>query len=101
MDIKGEIRALLAKEGTSMRSIELKIGMSAGSLRQILSRNSLRYDTAKKIAKILDYKLEFYKNGFTNIVVPDELRPAISKKAFDLGLDPATYIQKLLARDVS
>jgi len=59
IDIKNEIKAVIYESGRSIKDIAEKMGMSTTNLSNMLSRRSIRYDIAKKIANVIGYKLKF------------------------------------------
>jgi transcriptional regulator with XRE-family HTH domain len=59
MDVKNEIKAAIYEAGYDLKKVAEAIGISEASLSNMLSRRSIRYDTAKKIAEAINYELKF------------------------------------------
>ena len=63
IDVKNEIKAVIYESGHSLTEVAEKLGLSDTSLSNMLSRRSIRYDLAKKIAKVIGYDLSFRRKG--------------------------------------
>ena len=62
-DIKNEIKGAIYESGATLTEVAEKIGISPNNLTNMLSRGSIRYDLAKKIAKVIGYDLGFRRKG--------------------------------------
>ena len=65
IDVKNEIKAVIYESGHSIKDVAEKMGMSTTNLSNMLSRRSIRYDIAKKLADVIGYELKFRKKQAT------------------------------------
>ena len=63
VDIKNEIKAVIYESGFTLNEVAEKLGISDTSLSNMLSRRSIRYDVAKKVADAIGYELKFRKKS--------------------------------------
>jgi len=63
--VKNEIKAVIYESGHSIKDVAEKMGMSTTNLSNMLSRRSIRYDIAKKLADVIGYELKFRKKHAT------------------------------------
>ena len=61
VDIKNEIKAVIYESGFTLSEVAEKLSISDTSLSNMLSRRSIRYSMAKKIADVIGYELKFRK----------------------------------------
>lgn len=61
MGAREEIKALLAKENTTMSKIAVKLNMSINNLSNKLRNKTIKYEEVREIADILGYNIEFVK----------------------------------------
>jgi lambda repressor-like predicted transcriptional regulator len=62
IDIKNEIKSIIYESGHTVKEVAYKLGMSTTNLSNMLSRRSIRYDVAKKIADSIGYELKFRRS---------------------------------------
>ena len=69
MDIRNELKSLIAKNGTTLKKICEEMSLKSGKLvignniTNKLRRKTIKFEEVEEILEVLDYHIEFIKNS--------------------------------------